>query len=120
MSRLSLRGWWAARNRPRQPRLPRRLRWLRSAVEPLEPRWTPSTLIYANPDRRDLVYDTVRNLLYITTSAGAVQRYDPVSGGLLAPLTVPGSASLNGADITPDGSVLLATDGVTGGTGGFV
>ncbi len=79
-------------------------------VELLEDRTVPSTLIPVT-NHRDLVYDPVRGQLDITTSAGSVQRYDVASQTLLAPLAV--GTSLNGADITPDGSSLYVTEGQT-------
>src|SRR5262245_5836775 len=90
----------------------------RLSCELLESRTTPSALVYSGVDRRDLVFDPTRNLLYITTSSGVVQRYDVTAGTFLTPITMPGSSSLNGADITPDGSTLIATDSVTGTSGG--
>ena len=75
--------------------------------EQLESRLVPSTLIPVS-NHRDLVFDASRGLLYITTSAGAVQRYNVASQTLLSPLTV--GTSLNGADITPDGSALYVTE----------
>src|SRR5205807_3834069 len=50
------------------------------------------------------VFDSVRQLLYITTSKGTIERYDVAHQTLLTPWTV--GTSLNGADITPDGSAL--------------
>src|SRR6266403_2917634 len=70
-------------------------------VEQLDCRLVPSTLIPVT-NHRDLVFDPSRGLLYITTSAGTVQRYNVASQTLLSPLSV--GTSLNGADITPDGS----------------
>jgi sugar lactone lactonase YvrE len=67
---------------------------------------------------RDLVYDPVRNLLYITTSNGRVERYDPVGGTLLAPFAV--GNTLNGADITPDSAFLYVAEGQQVGAGGLV
>jgi WD40 repeat protein len=103
------------------PSRPARFRQrVRLLCERLESRTTPSTLVYSGADRRDLVFDPTRNLLYVTTSSGTVQRYNPTNGTLLSPLTLPGSASLNGADITPDGTTLIVTDSVTGGASGDV
>jgi hypothetical protein len=69
-------------------------------------------------DRRDLVFDPTRDLLYITTSSGQVQRYDVANQTLLAPWQV--GTSLNGADITPDGNDLLVTDSQTIGSQGVL
>jgi DNA-binding beta-propeller fold protein YncE len=69
-------------------------------------------------DRRDHVYDPSRGLLYITTTRGTVERYDVVSKTLLTPFAV--GNSLNGADITPDGSALYVTENQRGVTKGFV
>src|SRR5205085_664125 len=60
--------------------------------------------------RRDLVFDAGRNLLYITTSSGVVQRWDVASQQLLSAWNV--GAFLNGADITPDGNWLYVTESV--------
>ena len=43
--------------------------YVRFCLEQLEDRVTPSTLIPI-PTRHDLVYDSVRDLLYVTTSTG--------------------------------------------------
>jgi sugar lactone lactonase YvrE len=86
-------------------------------LEQLEDRLVPSTLIPVT-NHRDLVFDPMRGQLDITTSAGTVQRYDVASQTLLAPLTV--GTSLNGADITPDGSALYVTEGLAGSTQGVV
>jgi hypothetical protein len=79
-------------------------------LERLEDRLVPSTLIPV-PNHRDLVFDPARDLLYITTNAGTVQRYDVGGQQLLSPLNV--GTALNGADITPDGSALYVTDSQT-------
>jgi DNA-binding beta-propeller fold protein YncE len=86
-------------------------------LEQLEDRVTPSTLIPI-PTRRDLVYDGSRGLLYMTTSTGALQRYDVQAHQLLSPFQV--GASPEGADITPDGKYLYVTEGQAGATQGFV
>ena len=57
---------------------------------------------------QDMVYDPLRNDLYIVTSSGKVQRYDLASETLLAPWNV--GVSLGGADITPDGKYLYIAD----------
>jgi hypothetical protein len=70
----------------------------------------PASLIPV-ANRRDLVYDGGRGILYITTADGMVQRYDVAAQTLLAPWQVGGS--LFGADITPDGQYLYAAEGVS-------
>ena len=52
----------------------------------------------------DLVFDPTRNLLYITTRDGSIQRYSLATQSLLAPFTTDGLP--DSADITPDGSTL--------------
>jgi hypothetical protein len=52
--------------------------------------------------QRDFVYDPGRGLLYITTADGDLERYDVASRTLLTPIDA--GTSLNGADITADGS----------------
>ncbi|MDB5320032.1 MAG: Hemolysin-type calcium-binding region, partial [Phycisphaerales bacterium] len=58
---------------------------------------------------RDAVFDPSRGLLYVTTGSGSVGRYDLATGTFLAPWAV--GTSLNGADITPDGSALYVAEG---------
>ncbi len=57
---------------------------------------------------RDLAFDYQRNLLYIGTEEGTVERYDLFARELLSPFTA--GTSLNGMDITPDGSHLYLTE----------
>jgi hypothetical protein len=59
---------------------------------------------------RDLVYNSVRNELYVTTSTGLIQRYSALTDSLLAPWPV--SHSLYGIDVSPDGNTVLAQEGV--------
>jgi hypothetical protein len=86
-------------------------------AELLEDRLVPSTLILV-ANHRDLVFDSARDLLYITTSAGTIQPYSIPTQSLLSPLTV--GTSLNGADITSDGSMLLVAENQAGTTQGVV
>jgi hypothetical protein len=76
-----------------------------------------STLIPVS-DRRDLIVDGGRNQLYLTTSSGTVERYDMTTGTLLTPWKV--GNSLNGGDITPDGSALYIAENQQGATQGIV
>lgn len=69
-------------------------------------------------DRRDLIFDPLRNRLYMTTSDGDVERYDIATGNLLTPWHV--GNSLNGGDITSDGSALYIAENQQGATQGFV
>ncbi|HEY1861068.1 MAG TPA: DUF4214 domain-containing protein [Gemmataceae bacterium] len=78
---------------------------------------TTATTVIPVLNRRDLVYDPVRGLLYITTTGGTVERYDVANQTLLAPLSV--GNSLNGADITPQGNALYVADGQRGATQGW-
>jgi DNA-binding beta-propeller fold protein YncE len=68
--------------------------------------------------RRDLIWDPLRSLLWITTSDGKLQRYDPMTQTLLAPWSV--GVSLNGADLTPDGRFLYVAENQRGLTQGFL
>ncbi|MBD2186167.1 hypothetical protein H6G03_34785 [Planktothrix sp. FACHB-1375] len=77
---------------------------------------SPSVLIPVS-NRRDQVFDPTRNLLYITTSDGKVQRYNVVTKTLLSAFNV--GTSLNGADITPDGNFLYVAENQTSGGQGF-
>jgi hypothetical protein len=72
-------------------------------VEPMEDRTVPSTLIPV-ANHRDLVYDPIRRLLDITTRNGAVMQYNPGTQAVYTLVNIGGS--LNGADISPDGSTL--------------
>jgi hypothetical protein len=90
-------------------------RQARLFVEMLEDRLTPSTLIPVT-NHRDLVFDSSRNLLYITTSAGTVQRYDVINQALLSPLSV--GTTLNGADLSADSSTLYVAESQTNSSTG--
>src|ERR1700722_6216363 len=79
-----------------------RCRW-RLFLEALEDRITPSTLIPVS-NYNDLVFDPSRDLLYITTSSGQVQRWDVATQQLLPAWNV--GNVLEGADITPDDNSL--------------
>ena len=64
------------------------------------------TLIPA-PARHDMVYDTARDVLYIT-SAGSILRYHITSNTFLPPFETGGN--LGGIDISPDGNTLVVAD----------
>jgi len=57
---------------------------------------------------RDIVFDDVRNLLYVSTEAGTIERYDLSTNQLLTPIIVGGSP--HGMDITADYSALYVAD----------
>ena len=57
---------------------------------------------------RDIVFDDLRNLLYISTEAGKIEIYDLRTNSFLAPVTVGGSP--HGMDITADYSALYVAD----------
>src|SRR4051794_23065088 len=108
----ALRRWFPAgfdRRRPAASRETSR-RSRRLQMEPLEDRAVPTVLIPVTT-RRDLVFDTARQLLYITTSAGKVERYDLAQQQLLSPWTV--GTSLNAADISLDGNSLYVGEAFT-------
>src|SRR5262249_36496749 len=63
-------------------------------------------------------HGATRGLQYITTSDGLVERYNPATQTLYAPWQV--GASIYGADITPDGAYLYATEAVRGATQGML
>ncbi|MFK7740660.1 MAG: YncE family protein [Planctomycetota bacterium] len=77
-----------------------------------------STLVPFAADVRDHVYDEQRGLLYITTDAGTLERYDISQQQLLAPWTI--GTSLQGCDITPDGQYLYVCEGAISGGQGFI
>jgi len=66
----------------------------------------PPTLISA-PSRVDMVYDQVRDILYIT-SGSQVLRYQLGSDSFQTPFQL--SGSLMGIDISPDGNTLMVAD----------
>src|SRR5262249_656940 len=68
--------------------------------------------------RRDLIFDAQRDVLYITTSSGTIERYDLASGNLLTPFQL--IDPLNGGDITINGNALYVADGLRNLTQGFV
>jgi hypothetical protein len=80
------------------------------------------TTVYAStlipvPARRDHVFDDARNTLYITTSAGSVERYDLTTNSLLTPFSV-ASTSFNGIDVSLDGQFIYVADATQGATQG--
>ena len=58
--------------------------------------------------RVDMVYDSTRDILYIT-NGDSVLRYRLASNTFLSPFTIPG-ANLKGIDLSPDGSTLVIAD----------
>src|SRR5688500_14939223 len=89
-----------------------------AVIEPLEGRRLLATTIVPLPSApRDIVFDSSRNILYATTSAGTVARYNVATKTLLPAWTLGGS--LNGLDITPDHSAIYVADGTVVGTQGF-
>src|SRR5207237_9515620 len=70
------------------------------------------------PDARGLVFDSFRNLLYVMTAHGTVERYDPITETLLAPLAI--GVDLWGADLTADGSALYVAEAAAGPGGGIL
>ncbi len=59
-------------------------------------------------DMNDMVFDAARNVLYITTDSGLLQRYDVATDSMLRPWQV--GTSLQGADLSVDGGALFVTD----------
>ncbi|HEX4588747.1 MAG TPA: hypothetical protein VH120_02380, partial [Gemmataceae bacterium] len=92
------------------------MRPTRLTLRRLEDRTTPSTLIPVTGPQ-DLVFDSARNRLYITTTGGAVVPYDVASGNALSPIAV--GTSLNGEDITPDNHYLYVAENQRGPTQGY-
>ncbi len=107
-----LRNWlpalahFANRFATQKQRLARSCRRVPFLLE-LEDRVNPSTLIPVT-NYSDLVFDPGRDILYITTSAGQVQRWDVATQQQLSPWNV--GTSLLGADITPDDSSLYVAE----------
>ncbi len=70
------------------------------------------------PNRRDLIWDADRGLLYITTDIGRIERYLPFTQTLITPYII--DASLNGGDIDVAGDYLYVADDTAAGGEGFV
>ena len=70
------------------------------------------------PDRVDHFFDDARGVLFVSTQAGNIERWDAASGALLAPYAV--GESLRGMDVTPDGGTIYAADYVVGEAGGRI
>ena len=69
-------------------------------------------------NHQDMVFEPTRELLYITTDDGELERFDLNTQSLLSPISV--GNVLNGADITPDGTQLVVAEDVSGQDQGFV
>jgi len=68
--------------------------------------------------RRDHVFDPERNLLYVTTNAGTLERYSPAAKSVLSYDVL--SSSLYGLDITPDWKYVYIADGIGAASEGIV
>jgi len=79
----------------------------RKGYECTEPRPEWIDIIEVNRPR-DIVFDDLRNLLYIDTEAGKIERYDLGTNRFLTPITVGGSPC--GMDITADYGALYVAD----------
>src|SRR3954471_20013256 len=84
------------------------------AAESLESRVLLSRTQFFVEDPRDTVFDAARNLLYVTTGHGTVERIDLATMTQLSPWAV--GQSLLGADIDDNGSALYVAEGSTYGT----
>jgi WD40 repeat protein len=76
------------------------------ASGPVQPVHAASTFIPA-PNRRDMVHDPFRNVLYIT-SGSQVLRYNVETQQVLSPIELGGL--LYGIDLSPDGNTLAVAD----------
>ncbi len=70
------------------------------------------------PNRIDIAYDDARGLLYIT-SGDQMLRYQLSSGTFQTPVTISG-ASLEGMDLSPDGTTAAIADTVAGASDNYV
>lgn len=77
----------------------------------------PEVSIFGS-DVQDQVWDSATGLLYLSTYAGTIQRYNPATRTLLTPWNI--GTPLMGADITPDGTSLYVADGTTPGGMGLI
>lgn len=88
--------------------------------------WMPTTgtssqtLNFVLPidDPRDLIFDADRQLLYITTPYGKIERFHLPTLTMYTPFEV--GAFLNGADMTADGAFLYVAEGISNATQGIV
>jgi DNA-binding beta-propeller fold protein YncE len=69
-------------------------------------------------DHRDVVLDSVHNILYASTTNGTLERYNLTTQSLMPPIYL--GSVLNGMDITPDGDFMYVADGIHNDTQGFV
>lgn len=69
-------------------------------------------------NHQDLVFDPTRDMLYITTDDGKLERFDLNTQSLLSRIHI--GDVLNGADITPDGNQLVIAEDVISEEQGFV
>lgn len=77
--------------------------------------WAQSTLVPITT-RRDHVFAPTGGLIYISTTAGTIARYNLATSSFLSPWAV--GVSLNGLDVVPNGTaVYVAEDQVSGGQG---
>lgn len=68
-------------------------------------------------DRKDIAYDTVHDVLYISGDS-TLRRYDMKTGAFLAPITLGGITG--GMDISPDGKTLAVANLSRGASKNFV
>ncbi len=83
-------------------------------IEKLECRVLLSVTTLPVTGAQAAIFDNARNLIYIPTSSGTVERYDIAAKTMLAPWTIGGS--LGPGDITADGSALFLTERQFNGT----
>jgi hypothetical protein len=101
-------GWSASRVVPaRRRKVLRSAGFLPARIESLETRCLPSVIIPVT-SHRDLVYDDTRDLLYVTTSEGRLERWDPNTQQLLTSYAF--GTLQNGADITKNGQFLYVSE----------
>src|SRR5687768_12914280 len=67
---------------------------------------------------QDVVFDTVRNRIYVPTGTGSVARYDVATHALLP--SWQGGVNLRGADMTADGAFLYVADQSSGAAQGVI
>ena len=67
------------------------------------------------PNRKDMVYDVVREVMYITDGR-KVLRYKPATGKFLSPFEFGANSQLRGIDISPDGWTLAIAEGASSDT----
>jgi hypothetical protein len=86
------------------------------ALNPVIHNGTLTTLPITNA--REMILDGPRGMLYFSTSAGTIERFNLSTQAMLLPISA--GTTLNGLDVTPDGNFIYAAEGIAGATQGLI